>query len=78
MRTTLTLDDDVANLLEQFVQDSGVSFKEAVNQALRRGFVARPEPKPLAFRTKRMGLRKGVRLDCVASLLEGLDTPREG
>lgn len=78
MRTTLTLDDDVASLLRQVVHESGLSFKEAVNQALRRGLVARPDPRPLSFPTKRMGLRKGVRLDCVAALLEELDTPREG
>jgi len=40
MRTTLTLDPDVAAALEKVVSGSGVSFKEAVNTALRKGLVA--------------------------------------
>lgn len=37
MRTTLTLDPDVAAHLQKLVADGAVSFKEAVNDALRRG-----------------------------------------
>lgn len=37
MRTTLTLDADVRSLLERRVRERGVSFKEAVNDALRAG-----------------------------------------
>lgn len=37
MRTTLTLDADVARTLRAAVQRRGVSFKEAVNDALRAG-----------------------------------------
>lgn len=37
MRTTLTLDPDVAALLKKRVAEGGVSFKDAVNEALRRG-----------------------------------------
>ncbi|MGE0393765.1 MAG: ribbon-helix-helix protein, CopG family [Vicinamibacterales bacterium] len=37
MRTTLTLDPDVAARLKKLVDDGGLSFKEAVNDALRRG-----------------------------------------
>jgi hypothetical protein len=31
MRTTLTLDDDVAVLLEKFTRESGLTFRDAVN-----------------------------------------------
>ena len=44
MRTTLTLDDDVAAKLKEFARRKKVPFKEAVNTVLRRGFVA-PEPR---------------------------------
>ena len=44
MRTTLTLDDDVAAKLQDYTRRKKVSFKEAVNTVLRRGFVA-PDPK---------------------------------
>lgn len=47
MRTTLTLDPDVAALLKKAVARGEVSFKEAVNNALRRGLsdVAATKPK---------------------------------
>jgi hypothetical protein len=37
MRTTVTLDDDLAIRLEQLRAERGVSFKEALNDVIRRG-----------------------------------------
>jgi hypothetical protein len=37
MRTTLTLDDDLAGLLKQRAQELGAPFKEAVNRTIRAG-----------------------------------------
>jgi hypothetical protein len=37
MRTTLTLDDDLAETLNRKARHSGRSFKEVVNAAIRRG-----------------------------------------
>lgn len=37
MRTTLTIDDDLAGLLKRRAKETGVSFKEAVNRAIRSG-----------------------------------------
>lgn len=37
MRTTLTLDDDVAALVESERARTGESFKDAVNRLIRRG-----------------------------------------
>ena len=37
MRTTLTLDDDVAARLKDMVHDLRMPFKEVVNDVLRRG-----------------------------------------
>ncbi len=45
MRTTLTLDDDVAALLEQLRAEGGYGFKEAVNLALREGLLSLQEPR---------------------------------
>ena len=42
MRTTITLDDDVAALIESERARTGESFRGAVNRLLRRG--ARPLP----------------------------------
>jgi hypothetical protein len=48
MRTTITLDVDVAARLREFAHRSGVSFKQAVNDAVRQGLsspaVVRAEP----------------------------------
>lgn len=40
MRTTLSIDDDLADKLKRQAERRGVSFKEVVNAALRKGLVA--------------------------------------
>jgi hypothetical protein len=40
-RTTLTLDDDIADKLKRQAERRGVSFKDVVNAALRTGLAAR-------------------------------------
>ena len=42
MRTTLTIDDDVAALLKRAMFRSKKSLKEQVNEALRAGLLAEP------------------------------------
>jgi len=63
MRTTLTIDDDLAAEIEALRKRQGLSFKEALNQLLRAGiaYQARP-PKPRKYRTptRRLGLRPGI------------------
>ncbi len=39
MRTTVTLDPDVERLLRQTMRQRDVSFKEALNEAIRTGLV---------------------------------------
>jgi Arc/MetJ family transcription regulator len=53
MRTTLTLDDDVAVLLERVRRARGLSLKKAVNIALRTGLreLTTPERRRRRFRT---------------------------
>ena len=54
MRTTLTIDDDVAVELERLQKSRDVSLKELVNDALRRGLrdMREPPKKRKAFRTR--------------------------
>lgn len=40
VRTTLTLDDDVAAKLKEYARRKRLPFKEAVNSLLRRGLIA--------------------------------------
>ena len=64
MRTTVTLDPDVAAKLQQAVRERGVSFKAALNDAVRAGL----GPSTRAARryrmpARRMGVRPGIELD---------------
>ncbi|MGH2600332.1 MAG: DUF2191 domain-containing protein [Dehalococcoidia bacterium] len=52
MRTTLTLDDDVAAELQRQHRASGRPFKQIVNDAIRAGLISQRE-KPLAREIKR-------------------------
>jgi hypothetical protein len=60
MRTTLSLDDDVAALLERVRKAKDASLKEIVNQALREGLTRMTGPPPARkpFRTKTVSLGK--------------------
>ena len=53
MRTTLTLDADVADMLRRMQQAHGRSFKAVVNDALRQGLrqMASPSEPPAHYRT---------------------------
>jgi hypothetical protein len=54
MRTTLTIDDDVAVRLERLRRERDASLKDVVNDVLRRGLDvdARPKPrKPFKMKT---------------------------
>jgi hypothetical protein len=47
MRTTVTLDDDVIAALRTVMRERGLSFKEALNSAVRSGLsVANPPARP--------------------------------
>lgn len=49
MRTTLSLDDDVAALIERLRAERGTGLKVLVNQALRQGLrelEGKPKPQP--------------------------------
>lgn len=62
MRTTLTLDPDVARLLEEEVHRRRTTFKEVVNDAIRRGLspAARgPKASPYRVRPHRSALLPG-------------------
>ena len=77
MRTTLTLDDDVAGKLKAEVRRSGRSFKELVNDLLRRAINA-PQPKtskPFRVRARALGLRPGYSYDNVWELIEQIEGP---
>ena len=65
MRTTLTLDDDVIAQLRKVAAERGVTFKEAVNAALRQGLAPARTRGAVRYRVpaRNLGLRPGVDLD---------------
>ena len=72
MRTTLTLDEDVAALLKRSASTHHGSFKELVNQALRRGLTTVTAHQPRApFHTTGFDLGPSLvgRLDNVEEVL---------
>jgi hypothetical protein len=79
MRTTLTLDDDVAAKLKAETKRSGKSFKDVVNEYLRLGLFAKKTERPgEPFRVEARDLGRlhpGLSLDSIADLLERLEGP---
>ncbi len=76
MRTTLTLDDDLAGLLKRHARELGVPFKEAVNRTLRAGLgAAAAAPRGTAPKTipHSFGFRPGVDLDKLGQLADELE-----
>ena len=72
MRTTLTLDDDVAAELDRLRRQRGSSLKEVVNEALRRGLtdmISKPEARK-RFRTR--GFEGGRLLIPVDNIAEAI------
>lgn len=76
MRTTVTIDPDVEELLRHATQSSRQSFKQTLNDGLRRGLahLASESPsEPFVVEARPMGLRPGLdpaRLHEVANDLE--------
>lgn len=77
MRTTLTLDDDVAAKLKAEVRRTGNSFKKVVNEVLRRE-LNRPAAKelpPFKVKARDLGLRPGLSYDNIEELLDQIEGP---
>ena len=60
----MTLDPDVAAKLQQVTRERGVSFKTALNDAVRSGLSgSAPAARRYRIAARPMGVRKGVDLD---------------
>lgn len=68
MRTTITLDADVVALVRKRMRERDVTFKDAVNDALREGLLAKgANEAPRAYRTPSFDLG-GARVDVTHAL----------
>jgi len=74
MRTTVTLDDDVAALIESERARTGESFRAAINRLLRRG--ARPGSPLVPLPLPVLSGRPVLDVSDVSALLATLDDER--
>ncbi len=77
MRTTLTIDDDLAGILKKKASQQGHSFKAVVNDLLRAGIVASgdtsPKRKPVKVVARALELKPGYDPDKLNQLVDELE-----
>lgn len=77
MRTTLTLEPDVADRLQQVMKAKGEGLKAVVNDALRRGLGIEPsldDLPPFEVEPHSFGFKPGIDLDRMNHLADELET----
>lgn len=74
MRTTVTLDPDVEALIRKVMKERGLSFKEAINSALRAGLQRTP-PRKRRFiqKTYSMGAEQTFRWEKALAVAEAIE-----
>lgn len=74
MRTTVTLDPDVAAKIKAEMKRTGKSFKEVLNGLIRIGSVEKPAPsKPFRIKARDLGAKPGVYSKKIDELLAEMD-----
>jgi hypothetical protein len=76
VRTTLTLDEDIAAKLKAESRKTGRSFRDTVNACLRAGLTLRKQgdsARPFRVKARDLGLRPGINIDKVSALLDELE-----
>ncbi len=81
MRTTLTIESDVARLLRREIRRSGRSMKAVVNDALRIGLEMRANtPQTSRFQVKphAFGFKPGIDINRLNQLVDELEVEESG
>jgi metal-responsive CopG/Arc/MetJ family transcriptional regulator len=73
MRTTVTLDDDVAAAVERLRRDRSIGLSEAINELIRAGLTVKRPRKPFRQQSEHIGFK--VDVTNVAEALELLEDP---
>ena len=79
MRTTLTLDDDLAEKMKELAHERGQPFRRIVNDLIRRGLWGggrRREEEPFRVETFRSALRPGIDPLRLNQLVDELEVTR--
>lgn len=78
MRTTLTLEDSLAAKLREAARKRKLSFKQIINEALRKGLQTTDERRAVKkFRVEpimRGGFQPGIDVDKINQFLDGEET----
>jgi hypothetical protein len=72
VRTTVTLDPDTEQLVRRRMKDRGVSFKDALNDAIREGALGSARAVPFRTATAAMGSSR-VNLDRALQVVADLE-----
>lgn len=75
MRTTLTLEDDLASRLKELAHERDVPFKQVVNETIRQGLEGAEAREPYELPTFDMGVPL-MDLTKAAQLADALDDER--
>ncbi len=73
MRTTVSIDPDLAAKLRRIARERGISFKETLNTMLRAGLGAQASARPYRVPARRLRLRPGIDLDKALRLASALE-----
>jgi hypothetical protein len=74
MRTTVTLDPDVESMLRSAMRERGLSFKRALNEAIRAGMRGKqPRARRFVQKTFRMGAPQDFRWDKALAMAEAME-----
>lgn len=74
VRTTVTLDPDVEALLRSAMKQRGLSFKEALNSALRAGLIRnKPGKRQFVQKTFALGAEQNFRWDRALAAADALE-----
>ncbi|MGI9036657.1 MAG: ribbon-helix-helix protein, CopG family [Pyrinomonadaceae bacterium] len=77
MRTTITIDEDIAARLDELQRSRKISFKKAVNLLLRQGLAVEEKPpklKPFKIKARSLGkTNEQFNLDKISETLDKLD-----
>lgn len=78
MRTTLTLEEDVAAGIQREVRRTGRPFKSVVNELLRTALHLKKSPRPaprFRIKARALGVRPGLDYDRISQLLDEIEGP---
>jgi hypothetical protein len=77
MRTTITIEDDIAIRLTELQKSKGISFKNAVNALLRKGLSVeekRQRVKPFKIKARSLGKPLiDINMDKISEVIDKLD-----